>query len=119
MSLKTVLVLMAFTALVLGAFTMRLHEHVMTADEPQARHACRSLCKLGMVGFAEDSLGGAAGDLARALAGRACEAMDDATPILLECRDRLLAAPISVADYRCVIGAKTEGEAHACSTALE
>ncbi|MGM0575491.1 MAG: hypothetical protein ACQEXJ_07145 [Myxococcota bacterium] len=117
MSMKTVLTLMVVVGLLLAAYSFRLHEHLITVDENKARHACRELCKLGLMdaaGVDEESVGG----LGSALAARACDAMDDDTELLLDCRDQLVGVGLSVADYRCIIAAKTKEEARACHESL-
>jgi hypothetical protein len=114
MSMKTVLTLMALTGALLAAYSLRLHEHLMTVDESEARHACRQLCKLGLMDAAgtEDT---ALAGLANAVAARACATMDDETPLLLDCRDRLTGLGVSVATYRCVVRAETAAQARECS----
>ncbi len=61
---------------------------------------------------------GLLGDVVGAFTGKACDAMDDHTPVLLECRDRLTAEGMSVATYRCVAGAKALPAARDCSADL-
>lgn len=116
MKLKTVLWWMAACGLVLGAYSLELHEHVLGADEAQVRHACRQLCKLGLVQTA--GADGVVGDVVGAFAGRACEAMDDHTPVLLECRDRLTARGLSVAQWRCLTGSASVEVARGCADGL-
>lgn len=114
MSMKSVVALMAVVGALLGAYSLRLHEHLMDADEAQARHACRHLCKLGLMdvaGGADSALAG----IANAVATTACTTMDDETPLLLDCRDRLLGVGMSVATYRCVLRAESAAEARECS----
>ncbi|MCB9727989.1 MAG: hypothetical protein H6744_12040 [Deltaproteobacteria bacterium] len=113
MSMKTVLTLMAVVGLVLAAYSLRLHEHVLSADEAQARHACRHLCKLGIMD-ATGATDSAVAGLANAVAASACSAMDDETRLLLDCRDRLLGLGMSVSTYRCVVRAETAQAARAC-----
>ena len=119
MKLKTVFILMALCGTLLAAYSLRLHEHVLSADEAQVRHACRQLCKLGLSAqTGADTDAGLLGDVVGAFAGRACDAMDDHTPVLLECRDRLTAQGVSVATYRCVSLARALPEARDCSADL-
>jgi hypothetical protein len=114
MSMKSVVALMAVVGALLGAYSLRLHEHLMDADEAEVRHACRHLCKLGIMdaaGATDTALAG----IASAVAASACSTMDDETPLLLDCRDRLLGLGVSVATYRCVVRATTAAEARECS----
>lgn len=114
MSMKSVVTLMVLVGALLGAYSLRLHEHFMDADEAEARHACRQLCKLGIMdvaGAADTAFAG----FASAVAATACTTMDDETPLLLDCRDRLLGLGMSVATYRCVVRATNAADARKCS----
>ncbi|MEZ4269273.1 MAG: hypothetical protein R3F39_23190 [Myxococcota bacterium] len=118
MSMKSVVTLMVVVGALLGAYSLRLHEHLLSADESEARHACRQLCKLGLMdaaGATDTALAG----IANAVAATACTTMDDETQLLLDCRDRLMGLGISVATYRCVVRAHSAEEARDCSGDLK
>jgi hypothetical protein len=117
-TLKTVIQLMCIVGVVLVGFTLGLHEKIIHADEAQVRAACRQVCKLGVLHEANADPSSLLGNLAASLSGHACDAIDENTPFLDGCRERLTHANISVSDYRCIVTAKTMPEAQQCHESL-
>jgi len=109
---------MCIVGLLLVGFTFGLHEKIIGADEAQVRAACRQVCKLGVLKEANADPSSLLGNLAVSLSGHACEAIDEKTPFLDDCRQRLTHGNISVADYRCIVTSKTMSEAEQCHDSL-
>ena len=109
---------MALVGLLLVGFTLKLHEHVLQADEAQAHQTCRQVCKLRLMDLTDGVKGTAVGGLVDMFAGETCEAMDTGLDVLRDCRDRMRAGGLTVAGWRCVSVAKSMSEARACAPEL-
>lgn len=116
--MKKVLISMALVGLLLVGFTLKLHEHVLGADEAQAHQTCRQVCKLRLVGLTDSMQGSPMGGLMNLFAGETCEAMDTGLDVLRDCRDRMRAGGLTVAEWRCVSQAKSMSEVSACNPNL-
>ena len=116
--MKKVLISMALVGALLVGFTLKLHEHVWPADEAQAHHACRQVCKLELTGLADSGGDNPMGSLVNMFAAGTCEAMDEGLEVLKDCRQRLLAGGMTVATWRCVSVARSMTEAKVCDPNL-
>jgi hypothetical protein len=117
MTMKTVLTLMAAAGILLLGYTFNLHEHVLSADEAEVQRACRHLCRLNVSTFTGKP-SGALGTLTDVMVGAACESLEDEAPQLSGCRERLLGQDVSVATYRCVMGASSSAAAKTCGDGI-
>lgn len=117
MSMRTVVILMAIVGSLLLGYSWHLQDHFIRANEGEVRIACRELCRLRVQAVAGPK-GSTLGSLASAFAGTACAQMDDHTEVLLDCRDRLMAAGVTVSTYRCIARAHTLARAQACDESL-
>ncbi len=114
MTQRHVLILAGVSAVALGFFTLGLHEWALAAGEAEIRVACRALCELAEEGPRAEAVAGPVGGLIASFHGVACRAMSDQAPQLKRCRDALLDAEISVADYHCLRDASDGAEAKGC-----
>lgn len=118
MQMRTVLIAMGASGLVLLGYTIGLHEHLVAADEPRLRHACKRLCRLAEAASEAGGSGGPVTALARSFEGRRCDALPDDAPELLRCRDRLRRAGMSKATWRCIVRAPGLDAARRCAGGL-
>lgn len=117
MTMKTVITLMALAASLLVASTFGLHEYVISADDAQIRRACRHLCRVSLSSVTGEN-SGVLGRLTNVVVGAACESLEDEAPEFSGCRGRLEGQGITVATYRCVMGATSEEVARACGDGI-
>ena len=117
MSMKTILILMAISGSILLGYSLNLHEFLVAADEAEVQRTCRHLCRLkltSVTGAPEGTLG----QLTDVMVGAACESLEDEAPEFTGCRERLLGQQITVAEYRCIMGATSREAAVECGPGL-